>query len=67
MLEVVSVFTKAFNKHLNWIAIAIEKYLVAEEFEVLKSSNWANKAHLKGLLKGGGKGKFRQEKENSSW
>lgn len=39
---------------MNWITIAIEKYFIAEEFKVLKSSNRANKAHLKGLLKAGG-------------
>jgi len=57
MLEVVSVFTKAFNKHLSWVTVAIDKCLVAERtvkyFRAqieLKKPTW--------------RGEFRQEKEN---
>lgn len=33
MLEVLFIFTKAFNENLNWVTVAKEEYLVAEESE----------------------------------
>lgn len=33
MLEVLFIFTKAFNENLNWVTVAKEEYLVVEESE----------------------------------